>query len=402
MLGSESVLLGVLRDEITAVRDRYGDERRTRIVATRAELTLHDLVDEKDQVVTFSHRGYIKRTSMDEYRTQKRGGSGRTGMATRDEDFVTDIFVANTHGNLLVFTSRGRLYQLRVVDVPEAGANARGRPVVNLVELEDGERVATILSVRDYTGDDDLVFLSRRGFVKRTPLTAYGKVRASGLNAVDVRDDDELLSVVRTPRARDLLLSTRSGRAARFAGASVREMGRTARGVRGIRLRSEDDRVVGLAVLPEDETTCLVTVTANGYGKRTPLADYPRKGRGSQGVFDIATDARNGPVVEALVVAPDDQLLLVTDTGRVIRLRAADVRLVGRRTRGVRLMRLAEDERIVAVTRFTPEDDEAPEVPAEAPPVEDEAPEDLGAGFDDEDEDADDDGDDSDDDGAGE
>ncbi|MEN9787896.1 MAG: gyrase, subunit [Pseudomonadota bacterium] len=401
VLGSESVLLGVLRDEITAIRDRYGDERRTRIVAATAELTLHDLVDEKDQVVTFSHRGYIKRTSMDEYRTQKRGGSGRTGMATRDEDFVTDIFVANTHGNLLVFTSRGRLYQLRVYDVPEAGANARGRPVVNLVELEDGERVATILSVRDYTGEDDLVFLSRRGFVKRTPLAAYGKVRASGLNAVDVRDDDELLSVVRTPRARDLMLSTRSGRAARFAGASVREMGRTARGVRGIRLRSEDDGVVSLAVLPEDETTCLVTVTAHGYGKRTPLADYPRKGRGSQGVFDIATDSRNGPVVEALVVSPDDQLLLVTDTGRVIRLRAADVRLVGRRTRGVRLMRLAEDERIVAVTRFTPtEDDEAPEVPAEAPPVDDEAPEELGAEFSDEDES--DEADDSEDDGGGE
>ncbi len=400
VLGSESVLLGVLRDEITAIRDRYGDERRTRIVAASAELTLHDLVDEEDQVVTFSHRGYIKRTSMEEYRTQKRGGAGRTGMATREEDFVTDIFVANTHGNLLVFTSHGRLYQLRVYDVPEAGPNARGRPVVNLVELEEDERVATILSVKDYTGDDDLVFLSRRGFVKRTPLSAYGKVRASGLNAVDVRDDDELLAVVRTPRARDLLLSTRSGRAARFAGASVREMGRTARGVRGIRLRSEDDGVVSLAVLPEDETTCLVTVTAHGFGKRTPLADYPRKGRGSQGVFDIATDARNGPVVEALVVAPDDQLLLVTDTGRVIRLKASDVRLVGRRTRGVRLMRLAEDERIVAVTRFTPEDDEAPEVPAEAPPVDDETPEDLGADFADEDDS--DDGDESDDDGAGE
>ncbi len=352
VLGNEGILLGVIREEITLIRDKYGDARRTRIVATSAELTLHDLIAEEDQVVTFSRRGYIKRTTMDAYRTQKRGGTGRTGMSTREEDIVTDIFVANTHDYLLVFTNRGRLLWVRVHEVPEAAPSARGRSVNNLVKLEEDERVASILSVRDFETEDDLVFLSARGFVKRTPLSAYGNIRASGLNAVDIVEGDELLTVERTPRAADLLISTRSGRAARFAGSAVRVMGRVSRGVRGIKLRNEADGVVDLSVLGADADACLVTVTANGFGKRTPLSEYPCKGRGGQGVFDIATDPRNGEVVGALVVALDDHVLLVTDSGRVIRMKASDVRQVGRRTRGVRLMRLSEGERIVAVERI--------------------------------------------------
>ncbi len=377
VLGNESVLMGVIRDELVAVRDRFGDARRTRIVAASAELTLHDLIAEEDQVVTFSHLGYIKRTTMESYRTQKRGGTGRTAMATRDQDFVTDIFVANTHDLLLVFTSRGRLYRMPVHEVPEASPQAKGKPIVNLVNLDPGETIATIMSVRNFDGEDDLVFLSQRGFVKRTPLSAYSNVRAGGLNAVDIVEGDVLLTVERTPRGADLLLSTRAGRAARFAGSSVREMGRVARGVRGIKLRDERDGVVDLSILVGEDAACLVTVTANGYGKRTPLADYPRKGRGSMGVVDIAADERNGEVVGSLVAEADDQLLLVTDSGRVIRMRASDVRQVGRRTRGVRLMRLSDGERIVAVERILaataaameeslPEATEAPE-PSDEP-----------------------------------
>jgi DNA gyrase subunit A len=390
VLGDEHVLLGVIRKELTEVRDRFGDERRTRIVAASAELTIHDLVDEEDQIVTFSHLGYVKRTTMTAYRTQKRGGTGRTGMSTRDEDFVTDLFVANTHDTLLVFTSRGRLYWVPVLELPEAAPTARGRAIANFCKLETGESVATILSVRDFSGDDDLVFLSSRGFVKRTPLAAYGNVRSAGLNAVDIVDGDELLSVRRAPRGADLLLSTRSGRAARFSGAAVREMGRVARGVRGIKLRDEADAVVDLSILEADASACLVTVTQNGFGKRTPLVEYPRKGRGSQGVFDIATDSRNGLVVGALVVAPDDHLLLVTDTGRVIRMRAADVRQVGRRTRGVRLMRLSDGERIVAVERVLAStvaamEDTLPE-PTDLPDTGDEAVEEILGADDDADE----------------
>jgi DNA gyrase subunit A len=273
-----------------------------------------------------------------------------------------------------------------VHEVPEASPAARGKPIVNLVNLEAGETVARILSVRDFEAEEDLVFLSARGFVKRTPLRAYANIRAAGLTAVDVVDGDELLTVERAPRDADLLVSTRSGRAARFAGASVREMGRVSRGVRGIRLRNEQDGVVDLSVLTGENGTHLVTVTANGYGKRTALTEYPRKGRGSQGVFDIATDARNGAVVDTLVVAEGDQLLLVTDSGRVIRMRADDVRQVGRRTRGVRLMRLSDGERIVAVERILAATAEAmaSELPdaTEAPEPSDEPVEEL-AGVDD-------------------
>ncbi len=351
VLGDETILAGVIRSELTAVRDRYADPRRTRIVGASAALSIHDLIAEEEQVVTLSRLGYIKRTSMSEFRMQKRGGMGKTGMNTREADAVTDLFLANTHGYLLAFTNTGRMYWVRVYELPEAAPNARGKPIVHFAQLTAGESVAAVVGVKGFDEQLDLVFVSRRGFVKRTPLSAYGNVRAAGLNAVDLVLGDELLTVQIADRSDELLLATRRGRAARFAGSTVREMGRVARGVRGIKLRSTDDAVVDLAVLPALGVNYLVTVTANGFGKRTPLAEYPTKGRGSGGVLDIATDSRNGAVVATMAVESGDQLLLITDSGRVIRMKVDDIRQVGRRTRGVRLMRLADGEAVVAVER---------------------------------------------------
>ncbi len=352
ILGNEKVLFEVITKELVAIRDQFGDARRTNIIGDSASLTLNDLIAEEEQVVTLSRLGYIKRTSMTEFRMQKRGGLGKTGMNTRDQDVVTDIFLANTHGYILAFTNTGRLYWVRVYDLPEAAPNARGKPIVNFAQLATGEKVASVVSVKDFGEPLDLIFVSRRGFVKRTPLSAYGNVRAAGLAACDLVEGDEVLRVSLAERGADILLATKRGRALRFAGAKVRQMGRIARGVRGIRLRNEEDAVVDLAVLSAEGVSFLVTVTANGYGKRTALADYPTKGRGTGGVLDIVADARNGDVVATIAMDDGDQLLLITDSGRIIRMRLEDIRLVGRRTRGVRLMRLSEDERIVAVERI--------------------------------------------------
>jgi DNA gyrase subunit A len=351
VLGNESVLLGVIRDELTAVRDQYGDARRTTILADSAELSLNDLIAEEEQVVTMSQRNYVKRTSMTEFRMQKRGGTGKTGMNTREEDAVKDLFLANTHGYVLAFTNTGRLYWVRVYDLPEAAPNARGKPINNFCQLAPAETVNCVVAVKDFSEPLDLVFVSRGGFVKRTPLSAYANVRAAGLTAVDLVEGDELLTVCLAERDAELLLASKRGRALRFAGSKVREMGRVARGVRGMKLKNEQDAVVDLAVLPSSGVSFLVTVTANGYGKRTPLPEYPTKNRGTGGVLDIAADTRNGDVVATVAVETGDQLLLITDGGRVIRMRVDDIRQVGRRTRGVRLMRLGEGERVVAVER---------------------------------------------------
>ncbi|MDP2317704.1 MAG: DNA gyrase subunit A [Pseudomonadota bacterium] len=359
VLADDSILFGVIKTELIAIRDQFGDARRTSIVGDSASLSLQDLIAEEEQVVTLSRLGYIKRTSMTEFRMQKRGGMGKTGMNTRDQDVVTDVFLANTHGYILAFTNTGRLYWVRVYDLPEAAPNARGKPIVNFAQLAAGEKVASVVSVKDFSDPLDLVFVSRRGYVKRTPLSAYGNVRAAGLTACDLVDGDEVLTVSLAERGAELLLATKRGRALRFAGSKVREMGRIARGVRGIRLRNEEDAVVDLAVLPQAGVAFLVTVTANGYGKRTALGDYPTKGRGTGGVLDIVADSRNGDVVATVAVDTGDQLLLITDSGRIIRMRLEDIRLVGRRTRGVRLMRLSEDERIVAVERILKDTAEA-------------------------------------------
>ena len=367
ILGDERVLMGVITEELVAVRDRLGDARRTVIAERAGDVSLLDLVAEEDQAVTLSNLNYIKRTSMTEYRMQRRGGTGKRGMATRDQDFVRDLLIANTHGKLLIFTNLGRLYQLGVIEVPEGTATGKGRNLANLVQMPDGEVPARVVPVRGFSDGGDLLFVSKRGMVKRTELQQYARARSNGLNAVDIVEGDELLTVVPSGRDQDILLVTRAGRAARFAGAKVRLSGRVARGVRGIKFKVEGDQVVDVVVYSGQ--THLLTVTERGYGKRTllgasegPTGDtqhrYPLKGRAGMGVRDIVTNERNGPVIGAVAVDDVHQLLLITDTGRLIRINVAEVRITGRGSKGVRLMRLEDGERIVAITRADAEEGE--------------------------------------------
>ncbi|NCG20237.1 MAG: DNA gyrase subunit A [Rhodobacterales bacterium] len=403
ILASEVLLMDVVKGELMEMRDKYADARRTRIVDARGELSMHDLVAEEDQIVTVSHLGYIKRVKPDEWRTQRRGGHGKKGMNTRAEDFVTSIFVANTHSILMVFTAAGKVFPLNVYEVPEGSRTARGRPIINLVPVAKGDHIAAVVSVREITDDQgqgDLLFVSRNGLVKRTPLSAYKNIRNGGLIACGVADDDELCQVKLMGEEEDVdvMLLTANGQCIRFRrsgpkGAPV--YGRTARGNKGVKLR-KDDRVVDALLVPasavEDEAEAeeqvvamndgatveilvdengepieveetygelLLTVTANGYGKRTPFEKYPVQGRNGMGVISHKTGDDVGLVVGARVVTDEDQLMIVTDTGRVIRISAKSIRVVqSRSSKGVRLMRLGADERIVDIARLEEDDDE--------------------------------------------
>ncbi|MEZ4317348.1 MAG: DNA gyrase subunit A [Myxococcota bacterium] len=405
ILASEVLLMDVVKGELLSVKERFSDERRTRIVDAKGELSMHDLVAEEDHVVTLSHLGYIKRCSPDEWRMQRRGGMGKKGMNTRDEDFVTSIFIANTHSILMVFTDTGKVYPLNVYEVPEAGRTARGRPIVNLVPVAAEERIAAVVSVRSEdleTEGTDLVFVSRQGLVKRTPLTAYKNVRQGGLIATGVAEGDSLVVVDKLEDEADVdvMIFTRNGQCIRFpkgGGKGAPVFGRTARGNKGIAL-SEDDEVVDMLLIPasaefdeteevdelpeepeveaaagegdeelvidEEPELTLLTITSLGFGKRTPLDEYPQQGRNGKGVISHKTGADVGEVVRARPVGPDDQVMLATDTGRVIRIPAISVRLVkSRGSKGVRLMRLDDGERIVDMARLV--DTEADEVDAD-------------------------------------
>ena len=359
ILGDAAKLTAVIRGELVEVRERYAEPRRTRIVDNEGELSIEDLIANEDQIITLSMAGYIKRTSQTEYEVQRRGGVGRKAMGTRDEDFVTDIFVANTHGMVLVFTDRGRMFKVPVYNLPEAGRAARGRPIINLVPMAADESVRTVLAIRDMQGEEDLLFFSRNGLIKRTALSAYINVRSSGIIAVDIADDDELLTVRLGRLDMHVLLSTASGMAIRFAitDDAVRPMGRGTRGVRGIGLR-DGDTVVDATVVDAEESDSLCTVTAFGYGKRTEIDEYRAQNRAGLGLIDIKTTERNGEVVGAVQVTVGDRIMLVTDTGRAIQIPADGISQIGRNTQGVRLMRVDEGERVVSVARLAEVDDE--------------------------------------------
>ncbi len=366
VLGDEGTLWGVIRSELVELRATHADPRRTLIEDSASDINRLDLIAEEDQIVTMSNLQYIKRTSLTEYRTQKRGGVGKTGMSARDGDFVRNVFVANTHGQMLLFTNTGRMFLLPVVDVPEAAPAARGKPIQNLITFGEGEKVQSVVPIRGFDDGGDLVFASRGGLVKRTELAAYSNVRSVGINAVDIVDGDELLSVAHATSDAQLLFASQKGKCIRFQmddpDKGVRRMGRVSRGVKAIELDPGDSVVDFAVVPPEMDGRYLLTVTQRGYGKRTLLGMggrdeglYPLQSRGGKGVIDIQTEARNGDVAGNLIVVAEDQIFLITNTGRAIRTRVSDVREVGRNTKGVRIMRLEEGERIVALARV--EDD---------------------------------------------
>ena len=348
ILSSPEQLMRVIRDEFVAIRDQYGDARRTEIIRDRLDLTLEDLITEEDVVVTLSHTGYAKAQSLDTYRAQKRGGRGKSATATRDEDFVDQLFIASTHDTILCFSSKGRVYWLKVYELPQAGRNARGKPIVNLLPLEKDERINAVLPIREYAADRYVFMATSSGTVKKTPLQEFSRPRASGIIAVDLRDNDQLVGVGITDGSRDIMLFSSAGKAVRFQEQQVRAMGRTACGVRGIRL-DPGQQVISL-IITEGQGTVL-TVTENGFGKRTPVEQFPRKGRGGKGVISIKSSARNGEQVGAVLVDDQDQVMLISNAGTLVRTPVHDVSIMGRDTQGVTMIRLQGKEKLVGIAR---------------------------------------------------
>ncbi len=342
-------LMQVVRKELVDIRDRYGDARRTEIIERHEDLNNEDLITPEDMVVTLSHEGYAKSQPVADYQAQRRGGKGRVATRTKEEDFVKTMFVANTHDTVMCFSDRGKVYWLKVYQLPQAGRQARGRPLVNLLPLQDGERVTAVLPLNHKDQGQYVFMVTRQGVSKKCLLENFSRPRSAGLIAVDLAENDELVEVGLTDGESDILLFTSAGKVIRFSEGHVRAMGRTARGVRGIKLKS-DQAVISMLIINSatDEAKVLIA-TENGYGKRTELSDFPRKNRGGQGVIAIKVGERNGPVVGAQLVLDDDDLILITGGGRLVRTRAKEITVVGRNTQGVRLIRLGKEEQLTSL-----------------------------------------------------
>jgi DNA gyrase subunit A len=359
ILSNPDRLMQVIREELLAIKEQYGDERRTEIVATQEDLSLEDLITEEDVVVTLSHAGYAKAQPISEYRTQKRGGRGKAATTVKEEDFIDKLLIASTHDTILCFSNRGKVYWKKVYELPQAGRNARGKPLVNLLPLEEGERITAVLPIREYEVDKYVFMATATGTVKKTSLADFSRPRASGIIAVELLEDDHLVGVAITDGTRDVMLFSSAGKAVRFNEADVRPMGRTARGVRGIKL-GEGQRVIALIIADD---YAVLTATENGFGKRTLASEYPVHGRGGQGVISIQTTERNGAVVGAVLVSDEDEVMLITDGGTLIRTAANGISVLGRNTQGVKLISLDEEEKLVGLERI-----EEPELGEDEPP----------------------------------
>ncbi len=352
ILGSEAEILKIIKGELLEVKERFGDPRRTEIIGQTAEITLEDTIVEEDMVVTISHTGYIKRSAVSLYRAQRRGGKGKTGMKTKEEDFVEQLFIASTKDYMLFFTDAGKVFWLKVYEIPEGGRATRGKAIVNLLNLSAGENISAILPVKEFTDDRFIMMATRLGVVKKTPLLEYSHPRTGGIIAVNLDEGDKLITVSLTDGKQDVLLASRNGKSIRFREEDARPMGRVTRGVRGMTLEA-DDVVIGMVIVNEQFTdSTLFTVTENGFGKRTELTEYRRQSRGGKGVITIKTNERNGCVVDIKQVTDENDLMLITDQGKIIRMPVAGFSVIGRNTQGVRLMVTEEAERIVAVARL--------------------------------------------------
>jgi len=358
-------LTEVVRDELIEMREAYGDARRTEINRDHLDLTTEDLIEPQDVVVTLSHAGYAKSQPVTEYQTQRRGGRGRSATSVKDEDFVEKLFVANTHDTVLCFSNRGKVYWLKVYKLPQAGHNARGKPMVNLLPLEEGEKINAVLPVKQYDEQHFVFMATSQGTVKKTPLTAFSRPRTSGIIAVDLRDNDRLVGVQLTDGQREVILCTSGGKAIRFHEEEVRAMGRDAAGVRGVKL-DDGQELIALIVCGEGN---VLTASENGYGKLTPLDDFPKHGRGGQGVIALQTSDRNGALVAALQVTAGQEIMLISSTGTLVRTPVDEISVLGRNTQGVRLIRLAEGERLTGIERIESLDAEAEAEAADPEPV---------------------------------
>ncbi|AAV82200.1 DNA gyrase subunit A [Idiomarina loihiensis L2TR] len=353
ILNSSERLMEVIREELVEIRNNFGDERKTDITAAAHDISMEDLINEEDVVLTLSHEGYVKYQPLTEYEAQRRGGKGKAATKMKDEDFIERLWVANTHDTILCFSTRGRIYWMKVYQLPLASRASRGKPIVNLLPLEADERITAILPTRDYPEDKFVVMATRKGTIKKTPLPEYSRPRNGGIIALNLVDDDELIGVDITDGNGEIMLFSDAGKVVRFAEEQVRSMGRTATGVRGIRLE-EGQRVVSLIVPREyeEEEANVLTVTENGYGKRTPLSEYPAKSRATKGVVSIKVSERNGSVVGAMEVIDGNEIMLISNKGTLVRTRVNEVSTVGRNTQGVRLIRTADDEKVVGLQRI--------------------------------------------------
>jgi len=353
ILGSTALLMAVIREELLVIRAQFVDPRRTEIQINQQDLTMEDLITEEDVVVTFSHTGYVKYQVMTSYRAQRRGGKGKAAANVKEEDFIDKLFVANTHDTLVCFSSRGRVYWIKVYQLPQAGPGGRGKPIINLLPLEEGERINAILPIRDYSDGKYVFMATRQGLVKKVPLAEISHPRALGRIALGLREGDNLIGVELTDGSRDVMLFASDGKAVRFSEENVRSTGRSATGIRGIRLL-EDSQVIALMVVGPGS---VLTVTENGYGKRTAIEEYHAKGRGAQGVISIQTDERNGSVVGAILVQEEDEIMLITNAGTLVRTRVAEIPKVGRNAKGVKLISLSDDARLVGIERIAEQDE---------------------------------------------
>jgi DNA gyrase subunit A len=356
ILGDINRLMSVIREELEAVVEEFGDERRTEIIESMHDLTIEDLITEEDRVVTISHGGYAKTQPLSDYQAQRRGGMGKSATAVKDEDFVEHLLVASTHTTILCFTNLGKVYWLKVYQIPIAGRNSRGRPVVNLLPLDEGERISSILPVDEYSEDQFVIMATANGTVKKTSLDQYSRPRSVGLRAVDLVEGDHLVGTAIIDGSQDIMLFSSEGKAVRFAETDVRAMGRVSKGVRGMRL-PEEHKVISM-VIPQTDGF-LLTVCENGYGKRTLVGEFPTKGRGGKGMIAIQASERNGPLVGATQLFSGDEIMLISDQGTMVRTRGDEVSVVGRNTQGVRIIRLKENENLVSLARIAePEEDD--------------------------------------------
>ncbi len=361
ILADEKKVLKIIGDELTEIKEKYADERRTEIQSRADDLSVEDLIAEEDMVVTLSHSGYIKRNPISIYRAQRRGGRGKTGISVKEEDFVTDIYIASTHSHLLAFSTKGKLYWIKVHEIPQVGRTARGRSIANLIQMSGDEKLAAVVAVREFTEGSHLVFATKKGVVKKTDLMAYSKPRASGIIALTIDDDDQLISVEPVEASQDVFMMTRSGQAIRFHNDEVREMGRSARGVRGMKLGKKDDEVVGMEVIRqgmEGQKNTILIISENGRGKRTLIEDFRAQGRGGSGMIGMKIVDKNGPVIACCQVDDNDEVMLITSRGKIIRVKAKDISLQGRSTQGVNIILTEPDETVVSVAKVAEQEAE--------------------------------------------
>jgi len=351
-------------EELNAVRDTFSDERRTVIVEQTGELRIEDLIADEDMAITVTNTGYIKRTPITTYRAQRRGGKGRIGMRTREEDFVSHLFVASTHAYIMIFSDRGRAYWLKVHHIPDVGPDGRGKAIANLVSMEAGERIAALLAVKEFEENKHIVMGTRRGVIKKTELSAFSNPRAGGIIAMGVEEGDSVIAVSISDGNSEIFIGTQDGMAIRFPESDVRSMGRNAYGVRGISLR-DNDEVVAMEVLTSGGT--ILSVTERGYGKRTELDEYRVQSRGGVGIINIQTSERNGRVIGVAQVTGEDELMLITQQGKILRMASTNIRSIGRATQGVRLIEIEGEDRAVSIARLAEKDDERLEEKGEEP-----------------------------------